>query len=111
MTWREIAAAQSGVITRAQLRTAGISDRTVTRMLARGVLTRVNSGGVYSVGGAGWSADAQLWAAVLMAKGVLGFATAASIWGMETQAPAHVNVVVEGARRPRVESWVRIHRG
>ncbi len=110
MTWREISAAQGGVITRRQLRDSTCSDRTISRMIQRGALQRITRGGVYLVGGTPWSAAARTWAGVLMTDGVLGFTSAAVLWGMEVEAPPFVQVIVPTSRRPRPPDWVRVHR-
>jgi len=92
--WTGLARQQAGVISRAQLRAGGCSDRTVDVMLRTGRLGR-RLPGVYLVGGAPWSYEARLWAAVTATDGRLGFATAAHLWGIVDEAPPRVDVVVE----------------
>lgn len=109
MTWRELSATQSGTISGNQLRESGVSQRTVAAMVARGELARLNSG-LYLVGGAPLTQQAQLWAGVLATDGVVAFASAAHVWGVIRDAPPVVHVVVPHARRPRPPEWVRLHR-
>jgi hypothetical protein len=59
-----IAGKQHGVVNRAQLLDAGISDQEIKRRLGKGSLLRVHRG-TYRVGHMAWSVEAQYMAAVL----------------------------------------------
>jgi very-short-patch-repair endonuclease len=109
LRWRQLARAQHGVITRRQLRLAGLDDARVTSLSHRGELERV-AGGVYLVAGAPWSYQAQLWSAVVATDGVLAFATAAYLWGVVGESADRVHVAVSHDRRPRSPAWIRLHR-
>jgi very-short-patch-repair endonuclease len=109
MRWHEVAAAQDGVISRDQLRTAGVGNVPLSRLLARGALTRRQSG-IYLVGGAPMTYRARLWASVLATQGILAFHTAAELWGLADRPDETIHVLVPHARRLVVPPGVRIHR-
>jgi very-short-patch-repair endonuclease len=107
--WAERAVEQDGVVARAQLAAAGVSGTGVARMRRRGDLVALASG-VYLVRGAPLTYRARLWAAVLATDGVLGFATAAHLWGMTADPVDEVHVVLPHDRRVYPPQWVRLHR-
>jgi len=109
MTWPPIVSAQAGVVSRLQLRAAGFSDGAVSRMIARGELNSVASA-VFLIDGAPFELTARCWAAHLSTAGVIGFATAAQLWGMAAIAPNRVHVCVDEPRRSRSPDWIRLHR-
>jgi very-short-patch-repair endonuclease len=98
VAWRAIARAQSGVVSRPQLVASGMSPATASRLCDRGLLDRV-AHGVYLVGGAPLTYRARLWVAVLATNGVLGFATAAELWGLSDDRSECAHVIVPHARR------------
>lgn len=107
--WGDVAAAQDGVISRAQLREHGLSDAAVTRLIATDQVSPVVHG-VLLVRGAPLTFRARLWASVLATGGVIGFATAAFLWGIEPEQPHLVDVVIPPARRISVPNRTRLHR-
>lgn len=107
--WADLARTQDGVIARHQLRRLGLSDSGITRRLGSGALT-VCAPGVFLVRGAPLTYRAGLWRAVLATDGVLGFATAAHLWGMLDEPPALVDVVVAPERHVTIPRGVRVHR-
>ncbi|WP_375481013.1 DUF559 domain-containing protein [uncultured Jatrophihabitans sp.] len=107
MTWRTLAAVQSGVVQRRQLRDLGLSDDRVDRMARAGALVRV-ARGVYLVGGAPWTFQAKLWTAVLATRGVLCLGTAGQLWGVTDAGPA-VHVAVPAHRRVVSPTGVVVH--
>ena len=111
MTWLELARQQAGVISRAQLVENGIGHDQVKRLLADGRLV-AQCRAVHLVGGAPLTQQARLWIAILATRGVLGFATAAELWGMiEGQRPTlAVHIVLPQSRRVLPPPWVRVHR-
>src|ERR1700712_1223549 len=76
-----IAGRQHGLVTRAQLRKAGLSDTGVARELQRGRVHRIYRG-VYAVGHTGLSREGRWMAAVLACGGdaVLSHRSAAELW-------------------------------
>jgi very-short-patch-repair endonuclease len=78
-------------------------------MVDRGELNRV-SAGVFVVRGAPMTFRARLWVAVLSTGGVLGFATAAELWGISMVRDRQVHVVLTHSARRHPPSWIRLHR-
>jgi very-short-patch-repair endonuclease len=109
MAWGEIARSQAGAITRAQLREAGLEDHVIDHLLTTGALD-ADTPGVFVARGAPRSYRNRLWTALLATRGVLGFATAAALWGISAPAPARIDVIVEHERRVKTPYGVRIHR-
>lgn len=66
--------------------------------------------GVYLVRGAPLTYRAQLWAAVLSSGGVLGFATAAQLWGVLDEPPERINVIVARPLHLWRQQGLRLHR-
>lgn len=112
MSWRDIAGSQDGVITRLQLRAGGLSHAAITRM-GRDTQLSCVAPAVFLVGGAPLTYRARLWAAVLATGSLLGFATAAELWGVDEPpegGSGRVHVVVTHARRVYPPAWVQVHR-
>jgi REase_MTES_1575 len=109
MGWADQARSQAGVITRAQLSKHGVTTDSVRRLLGNGGLTPVHHG-VHLVRGAPLSYEARTWAAVLATGGVVGFASAAHLWGIIDRPPSRINVIA--ARGPHIHTptGVRLHR-
>jgi very-short-patch-repair endonuclease len=109
VNWGSLARRQSGVITRSQLNSHGLSDTGVARLLATEQVSGL-ADGVYLVRGAPLTHRARLWAAALSTDGVVGFATAAELWGFTDIRDARVHVVLPHSRRVYPPRWVRVHR-
>ncbi len=111
MSWWALAELQHGVISRSQLLGHGIHASAIDRMLAADQLG-ARAAGTYLVRGAPLTGQARLWIATLSLRGVLGFATAAELWGLIDPRPsgARVHVVVPHARRVEPPGWIRVHR-
>jgi len=105
----EVAAAQRGMITRAQLIAVGFSQRSVDRRVARGVLHPLFRG-VFALGHPALQPLAAETAALLYAGDdcVLSHETAAAIWGLR-RTPDVVSMTLVG-RHVREQSGLRIHR-
>ena len=102
----ELAAAQHGIVTTAQLAGAGLGPRSVAHRVAHGRLVRLYRG-VFQVGPLAAPRGAEM-AAVLATGGVLSHQTAAAIWGLRPHRGAvHITVIGEAPRR---RPGVRIHR-
>jgi very-short-patch-repair endonuclease len=107
--WGEIARAQGGAITRAQLRTAGLGGHAIDHLLATQALHACTPG-VYGVRGAPDTWHSRLWTAVLATRGIVGFGTAAHLWGVDDDVPPRVDVIVGHERRVTIPDGVRVHR-
>jgi len=109
MSWWDIARAQAGVISHAQLLAAGQSASAIGRMSDTGELDR-HWRGVYLVGGAPRTELSDLWSARLATGGVLALPTAGRLWGVY-DSPAHpIYVVVPPDRHITRPSGVRLRR-
>lgn len=109
MSWVDLAVSQDGVVSRGQLNAAHVSNAKIARMLATAELVTV-AARVFLVRGAPLTYRARLWSAVLATDGVLGYATAAELWGVSSRRPDRVHVVLPHARRVYPPPWVRVHR-
>jgi very-short-patch-repair endonuclease len=107
MAWEDLARAQSGAISRQQLREFGLDDLVITRLVTSGALVR-HADGVFLARGAPITYAAELWMAVLSTGGLLGFATAAYLWGMDERPPL-VHVIVGTDRRVLRHAHIRRH--
>jgi len=109
MAWGRLARAQSGVITREQLRREGIGDRRVDELIRSAALEPLWRG-LFIVRGAPITYETRLWSAVLSTRGVLGFWTAAHLWGIVEWPPERVDVIVPPARHLWRQHGIRTHR-
>ncbi|MEP7020304.1 MAG: type IV toxin-antitoxin system AbiEi family antitoxin domain-containing protein [Pseudonocardiales bacterium] len=109
MNWRDIARAQDGVVSRLQLLGRGVSPAAIGRLSARGLVDRI-AHGLYLVGGAPATYRAQLWVVVLATDGVLGYGTAAELWGVSADRADCVHVIVAHARRVTAPARTVVHR-
>ncbi|HEY3630147.1 MAG TPA: DUF559 domain-containing protein [Jatrophihabitantaceae bacterium] len=109
MAWGRLARAQCGVITRAQLRADGLTNRRVDELIRVGAVEPLWRG-VFVVRGAPMTYEARLWSGVLATGGVLGFATAAHLWGITDREPERVDVVVPRDRHLWRQPGIRAHR-
>jgi very-short-patch-repair endonuclease len=108
MSWGMVARAQAGVISRAQLRAAGLDDDRIDTLISSGAIEALWRG-VFLVRGAPFTYEVGLWSAVLSFGGVLGFATAAHLWGMVDR-PDIIEVIVPRRLHLWRQSGVRTHR-
>jgi very-short-patch-repair endonuclease len=104
----ELAASQSGVVSRAQLESVGVSDSALSRWVHARRLHRVHPG-VYAVGHSVLSLDGLLFAALLYGgdEAVFSHTTAAWLWRLIEADPKRIHLTVPGRR----SSWpgVRVH--
>ncbi len=107
----ETARRQHGVITRAQLRAAGLGDAAIGKRVGRGRLHRIHRG-VYAVGHAGLSSRGRWMAAVLACgdRAVLSHAAAAALWGLLRPIPGPIDVSVPTNSGRTRRSVIRLHR-
>jgi very-short-patch-repair endonuclease len=109
MSWPAVARRQSGAVTRDQLRAAGLSDDRIDHFIATGSLER-QTNGVYLVRGAPLTHLARVWVGVLATAGIVGFDTAAYLWGVLDERPPRVHLVIPHARRVHIPAGVRLYR-
>ena len=104
-----IAEQQHGVLTIAQLRTAGVTDDAVKGRVRTGRLHRVHRG-VYAIGHGYLSQEGRWMAAVLAFSGVLSHRSAATLWQLLPQRPGPIDVSVAGTGGRDPRSALRLHR-
>lgn len=110
MTWQDVARAQHGAIARPQLRSAGLSEAQIDRLLRDGDLVPVRRAGVYCAAAVHATDLTRSWTAVLAARAVLSHLSAARVWGITVPNDGRVHVTVPGRRMTRLPSGVRVHR-
>jgi very-short-patch-repair endonuclease/predicted transcriptional regulator of viral defense system len=109
----DVAVRSAGVCTRAELRRAGVPDRTITRQVASGLLVRVGSG-IYQVPSLA-SADSPIHrAAKALPAATVSHLSAARLWGLpvappETEEPVHLSVDRSATSRSTLPGVV-VHR-
>ncbi len=106
----ELAAAQAGRVSRAQLVALGFGRRAIEHRLARGRLHRVHRG-VYAVGHTAAAPTSRAIAALLLAgpDAVLSHDAAAAIWGLRREVDGPIDVTIPG-REPSRHRELRVHR-
>jgi very-short-patch-repair endonuclease len=109
MSWAAVARSQCGVIARRQLREVGLSDGVIRGLVSSGALES-QARGVYLARGAPLTYAARLWVALLATGGVLGFGTAAHLWGLAEVRPPSCAVIVPATRRVSTPFGTRVHR-
>jgi very-short-patch-repair endonuclease len=109
MSWGAIARSQGGVIARRQLYEAGLTDGVIRGLISSGALES-QARGVYLARGAPFTYAARLWVALLATGGVLGFGTAAHLWGLTEVPPPKCAVIVPATRRVSTPFGARVHR-
>lgn len=109
--WRELAAAQCGVLTRAQLLEAGWSRDDIDTARRFAGWTGLG-GGVFAVHRGPLPPPARAWAAVLRCgpEAALAGSSALSAWGVTVAAEPRWHVAVSHDRHPRVPDAICLHR-
>ena len=94
--WREVAAAQRGLITRRELMDKGLSAGAITRLLNKGELLPLYRG-IYLIGGNPVTWETRLVAATFLGRGFASHRSAARSWDLSQS-----NVIeVTTSRRPK----------
>jgi very-short-patch-repair endonuclease len=107
--WIEVAAGQSGAITRVQLLQSGVSTGRLKGLVRRQALQPV-ARGVYLLAGAPADWQGRLWIGLLGA-GPGSFAcrrSAAALWGLDGIPSGHVDIAVPGGRKSRRPGTIRL---
>ena len=106
----DLAEAQWGVVSRAQLRDLGLGEGAIARAMREGRLHRLHRG-VYAVGHTVLKAEGR-WLAATMACGpgaVLSHASAAALWDLRPTRSPRIDVTVRGSAK-RAPRGVAVHR-
>ena len=107
----DVAAKQHGVITRSQLRHAGLSDGAIARRVRDRHLHRIHRA-VYAVGRPDLTQEGRWMAAVLACEpgAVLSHRSAAALWGLRPSSSTVVDVTILGDAGRRQRTGIRLHR-
>jgi hypothetical protein len=108
----DLAARRYGVVTRAEMRLAGLTDAAMARRIAAGRLHRVQPG-VYAVGHTAISLHGR-WLAAVLACGegaLLSHRSAAALWGMLPTSAPRIDVLVPRSSGRRSTAAIRVRRG
>src|SRR5256714_8153353 len=107
--WMALAARQHGVVTRAQLRRAGITEHSIRWRVGTGSLELVVTG-VYRVGGATHSWEQRLAGACLWGgpDACASHRSAGALWGFQGFAPGPVEISTLKQNRARLS--FKVHR-
>jgi very-short-patch-repair endonuclease len=106
-----LAAHQHGVVSRSQLRIAGLHDLSIDRRIAAGRLHPVYRG-VFAVGHTELTIEGR-WMAAVLASGdgaVLSHTSAAAAWELRPTGTGSIHVTVPGAPGRRRRAGIRLHR-
>ena len=106
-----LAGRQHGVVTRAQLRVAGLHDLAIDRHIAAGRLHPVYRG-VFAVGHTVLTLEGRWMAAVLAcgANAVLSHDTSGAAWGVRPIGGGAIHVTVPGDAGRKRRAGIRLHR-
>jgi hypothetical protein len=106
----ELAAFQSGIVSRSQILDAGLNGAVVNSRLARGSWQRIYNG-VYSTSSGELCRKAQLWAAVLAAGpgAILSHQTAAELWRLADTPSSLIHITVPADRRLIKRAGIKLH--
>ena len=103
-----LALTQRGLVTRPQLRSLGVSDATISRWLAAGLLRRVEELGVFVVGGAPITWHARLMARCLAHDGRASHISGAALYGCPGVVRSRPEIVVP--YRAHAKAHLGVHR-
>lgn len=110
MMWTEIASCQGGVIRRGQLLMSGLTSEQVERLRRSRMLISTAHAGVYRVAGAPHTAASQAWTAVLGARAVLSYLSAAAWWELPVEPDGRIHVTRRERQKFATHKLIRIHR-
>ncbi len=98
VAWMAVARRQSGVVSRVQLRSTGLTDDQVDHLVRTGQLSPMGRG-TFRSAAAPATLDGSLWRAVLATGGVLVGSSAAHLWQLIPEPPDVVQVAVDRQRQ------------
>lgn len=107
--WRRTARAQGGVVSRSQLRAAGLTDRRIDVLRSRREIEPAGPRGLFVISGAPWTPDRPWWVAVLATAGVLSHLSAARCWNLPVEED-RVHVITSHRARPTGGHDFVVHR-
>jgi very-short-patch-repair endonuclease len=110
MHWTDIARRQAGVIHRSQLLATGQTRDNIATLLASRLLAVTAHRGVYRAAGAPRTPTCQAWTAVLGARAVLSYLSAAAWWELPVEPDGRIHVTRRERQKFVTHKLIRIHR-
>lgn len=97
-------------MTRNQLLATGLTRHHIAQLLRRRLLTTASQQGVYRSTSAPRTAASQAWVAVLGARAVLSYLSAAEWWDLPVMQDGRIHVTRRARQRLATHKLIRIHR-
>ena len=110
MHWTDVARRQAGVIHRSQLLAAGLTRDNIATLLRSRLLIVMPHRGVYRAAGAPQTAASQAWTAILGARAVLSYLSAAEWWELPVEQDGRIHVTRRARQKFATHKLIRIHR-
>jgi very-short-patch-repair endonuclease len=110
MHWADLARRQSGVIRRSQLFAVGVSRAQANHLVRVGGLIRTEHRGVYRAAGAPRTPASNAWVAVLGARAVLSYLSAARWWDLPVEQDGRIHVTRRARQKFATHKLIRVHR-
>jgi very-short-patch-repair endonuclease len=110
MHWTDLARRQAGALRRSQLTTIGLTADRIDHMVRSRLLLRSAHRGVYRAAGAPDSPDCQAWLAVLGARAVLSYLSAAAWWDLPVEPDGRIHVTRHERQKFATHRRIRVHR-
>ena len=108
--WARVARGQGGIVRRDQLTAIGYSYRGVDRLVSGGAVVTTSHPGVYRAAGAPATEEAATWLAVLGARALLSYVSAARWWELPVVADGRIHITRFDRARFRPSPLLRVHR-
>jgi hypothetical protein len=110
MHWADIARRQGGLVRRHQLHAIGLTDEVIERLLRHATLHRTEHRALYRAAGAPRTPEGDAWAAVLGAKAVLSYLSAAVWWELPVEPDGRIHITRHDRQRLATSRLIRVHR-
>jgi len=110
MHWTDIARRQAGVVHRSQLLATGLTRDNIATLLGSRQLIVTPHRGVYRVAGAPLTGASRAWTAVLGARAVLSYLSAAEWWDLPVEQDGRIHVTRRARQRLATHKLIRVHR-
>ena len=110
MLWPDIARRQAGIVRRSQLVAVGLTRHQIARLLDSRLLIATPHRGIYQSTSAPRSPESQAWLAVLGARAVLSYLSAAAWWDLPVEQDGRIHVTRRERQRLLTHKRIRVHR-
>ena len=110
MHWTDVARRQAGVVHRSQLVATGLTRDNIATLLRSRLLIVTPHRGVYRATSVRRTTAAEAWTAVLGARAVLSYLSAARWWALPVEQDGRIHVTRRSRQRLATHKLIRIHR-